>query len=76
MSYYRSSAQIISQGFQKVLIYYFTIFLQITMNFQSGAFKSVKTREKGIEILHRGPCGKHKLNTNKLILFGTVHWSH
>jgi len=26
--------------------------------------------------LHRGPCGKDKLNTNTLILFGTVHRSH
>ena len=49
MKYYRSTAYTISQGFQKVLIYYFTIFLQITTNFQSGAFKSVKTREKELK---------------------------
>jgi hypothetical protein len=36
MTYYRSTAYIITQGFQKVLICYFTIFLWITMNFQSS----------------------------------------
>ena len=25
--------------------------------------------------MHRGPCGKHRLNTNKRILFGTIHSS-
>jgi hypothetical protein len=37
MIYYRSTAYTISQGFQKVLICYFTNFLWFTMNFQSSA---------------------------------------
>ena len=36
MPYYRSTAYTISQGFQKVFIYYFTNFLRFTMNFQSS----------------------------------------
>ena len=45
MTYYRSSTYRISQGFQKVLIYYFTIFLWITMKFQSSAnFKANKSK--------------------------------
>ena len=59
-----------------MLIYYFTSFLQITTNFQSGAFKSVKTREKGIEILHRGPYGKYKSNIHEEVLLSTIHMCH
>jgi len=46
MPYYRSNAYKISQGFQKVLIYYFMIFILITMNFQNSSFKSTKIKEK------------------------------
>jgi len=37
MLYYRSTAQRISQGFQKVHICYFTTFLWITMHFQNSS---------------------------------------
>jgi hypothetical protein len=46
MPYYRSTAQRISQGFQKVLIYYFTIFLWFTMPFQSFSHLFLKEKEK------------------------------
>jgi len=75
MPYYRSTAYIISQGFQKVLIYYFTIFLLITTNFQNWSFKYAKTKEKGMQILHRGSFGKHKLNASESVLLSTIQTS-
>jgi hypothetical protein len=47
MLYYRSIAYIISQGFQKVLICYFTIFVPFTMNFQSFSHIMHKEKDKG-----------------------------
>ena len=46
MPYYRSNALKISQGFQKVFICYFKIFLLIIMIFQSSAQKSTKEKIK------------------------------
>ena len=46
MPYYRSTAYIISQGFQKVHICYFTIFILIITIFQSSAQKSAKEKIK------------------------------
>ena len=59
MPYYRSTAHTISQGFQKVLIYYFTNFLQFTMNFQSSCkiITNQSLRHYSIEsqVLQKGP---------------------
>jgi hypothetical protein len=46
MSYYRSNAYIILQGFQKVLICYFMIFLQFTMNYARFSHLFIKEKEK------------------------------
>ena len=46
MPYYRSNAKRISQGFQKVHICYFTIFLWITMHFQSSSRNLLKQKKK------------------------------
>ena len=69
MSYYRSNAYIISQGFQKVLICYFTIFLQFTTNFQIFSHKRKTT-------LHRGPYTSHKIDSSEEALADTIHMSH
>ena len=59
MSYYRSTAYTISQGFQKVLIYYFMNFLRFTMNFQSSCKiitnQSLRHYSHESQVLQKGP---------------------
>jgi hypothetical protein len=55
MPYYRSTAYRISQGFQKVHIFYFMTFLLITMYFQSLYKQSAKTNDKGKRLCTGNP---------------------
>ena len=50
MPYYRSNAYKISQRFQKVLIYYFTIFILITMNFQIHHSNLPKSKKSNVNL--------------------------
>ena len=53
MPYYRSTAYIISQGFQKFLIYYFTIFLLITTNFKVDHSNLQKSEKENVNLTSR-----------------------
>ena len=69
MSYYDSTAYIYSQGFQKLLICYCTIFLRFIMIFQSFSHKRKTT-------LNRGPRTSTKINSSEPVLLATIHMSH
>ena len=46
------------------------------MNFQSGAFKSVKTREKEWKSCIGVPTEKYKSNISEEVLLSTIHMCH
>jgi len=60
---------IYSQGFQKVIICYFWIFLQFTTIFKSFSHKRKIT-------LHRGPYTSHKIDSSEEAPIDTIHMSH
>ena len=60
---------IYSQGFQKVLICYFWIFLQFSTIFQSFSHKRKIA-------LHRGPYTSQKIDSNEEAPIDTIHMSH
>ena len=72
MPYYRSTAFIISQEFQKILICYFTIFIQFFMMLQNLADYMHIMKKKRKTLLHWGPCRKHELNASEQVLLGTI----